>query len=167
MTIKERIDVKEIATQALEQARGDAYKAAHILEQHAQRDVNLANELLMPLLHQACYDAIRQVCIQDRRYVARQADSTLAKQAKEGAQRIQAHATRLMTFLLPLGQKRLQDATKQDIEANAAFYAKQASTMSQRSRWLELIARAMTGKKKVKTLMTEDQLLTLWQEAAA
>ena len=165
--MEQQIDIIDIARQALEQARGDAYKATGILEEHAKRDVNLANELLMPLLHQACYDAIRQVCIRDRGYVAKQADAALAQQATTGAERIQSHATRLMTFLLPLGQKRLEDATRPDVEANAAFYRKQASTMSQRSRWLELVARALTGKKKVKTVLTEDALLQLWQEASA
>ena len=44
------IDIIEIARQALEQARGDAYKGAQILEKLARKDVAIANELLMPLL---------------------------------------------------------------------------------------------------------------------
>lgn len=163
----EKIDILEIAEQALNQAKGDAYKAAAILEQHAKRDVNLANELLMRLLHTACYDAIRKVCIRERGYVARQADSVVTAIAKTNAKSVQSHATRLMAFLLPLGQKRLEDATKTDIEANATFYRKQASTMGQRARWLELVANQLQGKRKVKAALTEDVLLSLWQEAAA
>jgi hypothetical protein len=163
----ERIDITDIATQALNEAAGDAYKASQILEEHAKRDVNLANELLMPLLHQACYDAIRQVCIRQRGYIARQADNVIAAAAADGAKRLASQASRLMDFILPLGQKRLSEATRQDIEANAAFYQRQAKTMAERSRWLVLVARELQGKRKVKTSLTEDKLLALYKEATA
>jgi len=163
----EPIDIVEIARKALEKAHGDAYKGAQILEGMARKDVAIANELLMPLLHQASYDAIRKVCMRERGYVARHADSAVASMARSGAKSVQSHATRLMAFLLPLGQKKLQDATRADIEANATFYRKQASTMSQRGRWLELVANEVTGKKRVKAALTEERLFALWQEAAA
>lgn len=164
---QEVIDIIDIARQALEQAGGDAYKGAKVLEGMARKDVAIANELLMPLLHQASYDAIRKVCIRERGYVARHADSVVTSMAKTSAKSVQSHATRLMAFLLPLGQKKLQDATRTDVEANADFYRKQARTMSQRGRWLEMVANEVTGKKQVKAALTEDRLFALWQEAAA
>jgi hypothetical protein len=163
--LKERVDVYEIAGQALEQARGDAYKATQILEEHARKDVNLANELLFPLLHQACYDAVRKVCIRERGYVARQADNVIAATAQDNARRVKSHATRLMSFTLPYEAKPLGEATRDEVLRNSEFYQKQARTELQRARWLALVAERLQGRKKVKNAMTEDDLMRLWQES--
>jgi hypothetical protein len=50
-------------------------------------------------------------------------------------------------FDLPSGLK-LGDATREQVEAAAMFYSKQAKNMQIKGRWLESIAETMKGKTK-------------------
>lgn len=159
------MNVQELAQSTLEAANGDAMKATALLEEHARKDVNVANELLMPLLHQACYDAIRRACIQTRGYIAKQADASLKAQASDGKQRIIAHGRGLMDWILPHGAVVLAEATQDQIMKAVDFYRKQARTELHRATFLELVSKRVGGRKKVKNACTESQLLGLWQEA--
>ncbi len=148
--------VSELAQQALSEANGDAAKATAILEEHAKRDVNLANELVMPLLRQACYDAIRAVCRSERRNIW-----TAPNYTKGGnGQRVTQLASRLMDFPLPGGLP-LAKATRQDLEHAVDFYGKQAQRMAQIREWLHKVAERVDGRKMVKSCLTEQQLAEL------
>ena len=148
--------VAELAEQALKESRGDAVKATAILEEHAKRDVNIANDLLMPLLRQACYDAIRSVCRRERRDIW-----TAPNYTKGGnGQRVTQLASRLMDFPLPGGLP-LAKAKREDLEQAVDFYGKQAQRMAQIREWLHKVAERVDGRKMVKTCLTEQQLAEL------
>jgi len=163
--MENRIDIADIARSTLDAANGDALKASALLEQHARRDVKVANALLLPLLHQACYDAIRAVCKLERGYIWRQAASDLARHNSEGANRVRSHGRRLMDFILPHGAMRIGEATNAELLRAVDFYRKQARTEMQRARWIELIAQHVEGRRKVKNALTEDRLSELYQQA--
>jgi len=164
--IQNEIDIRDIARSTLEEAGGDAITAAKLLEDHAKRDVNVANALLLPLLHQACYDAIRAVCKQERGFIWKAAEQDLKRQATAGASRVRAHGRRLMDFILPHGAQRLGEATRAELIRAVEFYRKQAQTELQRARWLELVAERVEGRRKVKNALSEDRLGELFREAA-
>ena len=148
--------VNDLAEQALKESRGDAVKATAILEEHAKRDVSVANDLLMPLLRQACYDAIRSVCRRERRDIW-----TAPNYTKGGnGQRVTQLASRLMDFPLPGGLP-LAKAKREDLEHAVAFYGKQAERMAQIREWLFKVAERVDGRKMVKSCLTERQLAEL------
>lgn len=161
----ERDYVAEAALAALEANAGDQVKAARALEEKVRKDSALRKHLLEPLITYACHQAVG---IQIRQHRGRvwNGPRAVPKGAGDRAGRLEALAVEMLSsFPLPGGLP-LAEATREDLAAAADFYAKQATDMAHKGRWLQLIGQSVPDGKRVRDVLTEDRLRELKKEAA-
>jgi hypothetical protein len=154
--------VTQAAREALLAADNDVLKATEALRQRVKGNPALFRQLMEPLVHDACYDAVRAQC-----RVQRSAIWSPPVHRADSADRVKALAqSNLMSFPLP-GGLRLGDATREDVVKAREFYASQADSMAHKARWLELVAQSLTGRKTVAKALTETRLQELKEAAAS
>lgn len=161
--VTEERSVSSAARESLASANGDIKAAVETMRKIVAKDRRLRDELTEPLIGEACYDAIRAILRGDRRTI------WLAPRAEDGAKEAEARVVHLasgnlLMFPLP-GGKRLAEAMREEISAAATFYSRQASDMKHKARWLELVAKAVPGKRKAGQVLTETRLRELQEEA--
>ena len=152
----EKISV--IARKALASSEGDLSKATEKMEKAVRANPTLFNELMWPLVHDACYDKLRSLVRTDREKIWTAPNYTQGGNGR----RLHALASTLLDFPLPNG-KRMRDASKADLVEAATFYGTQAKDMSHKARWLDAIA-ARVGRKKVGDVLSAEQLAKLQEE---
>lgn len=150
--------IADVVAESLKKAKGDLSAATDLMHARVLRDDYLLRVLMSPLVRQACYDTLRQNLRSERREVW-----TAPNYTKGGnGQRLEALATTLLDFRLPLGII-LRDAKRDDVEAAAQWYETSAGNMHHKARWLRAIAEKL-GRGKVGSKLTAEQLAEL-QEA--
>lgn len=160
--------VATAAKAALANANGDARLATQKLEEAVRKDRVLRDQLLEPLISNACYDAIRAQCGRERRAVWKAPVEKLVPKrgGPTGTVRVvQLAAGTLLMFPLP-GGKHLGDATREDIAKAASAYASQSEDMAVKARWLQLVLQSLPEGKKVGEVLTDKRLRELQKEAS-
>lgn len=145
-------NIHGLASDALNSSGGDVEQATALLESRAKNDSTIWMALTGPLLSQACYDAVRKICREQRREI------WFSENYDKGGNgdRVAIHAKGLLDWPLP-GGKRLRDAGKEDLDKAADFYHRQASQMMRVAYFLERISEKV-GKKTVGDKFTEEKL---------
>jgi len=139
----------------------DVTEASRRLEEEARHCRELYDYLTSPALPKLCYAAVSQTYRDNRQKVW-----TAPNYTKGGnGHRVANHAQTLLDFPLP-GGKRLRDATSQDLQEAAEFYAKQAADMSAKSAWLTRVGERVGGN-KVADVMDADELDKLRRQEEA
>lgn len=162
--------VAEAARKALKTAKGDVQVAVAALEGNVRRNAVLREALTDPLIHEACYDAVRQQIRKTRHAVWTPPNvatgSRASKQAiaEQSARVIHLATGTMLMFPLP-GGKPLKDATRAEIMAASGFYERQGKDMAEKATWLRLVAQCITGKKTAGAVLTDKRLRELQVEA--
>jgi hypothetical protein len=158
-----------VAERFLDLANGDIREATRLMEKSVHADRSLFYQLMTPLVHNACYDAIRGVARSKRKILwntPRHADNDADRQV----QRIKAMGTGnlLMFFPLPYGGKPLGEARASDLDDAIAFYKKQSHDMHTKGIWLQLVRNALgSSRKKVCSVLSEEDLTRFEAQAKA
>lgn len=157
--------VREAAQVALTKSDGDVQAAADLLEANVRKSRDLRDALTEPLITNACYDAVRAVCIKERRAIWQPPREVRVKSLVAGASRVKKLAAgNLLMFPLP-GGKRLTDANRAEITKAVHFYDSQSRDMGQKARWLQLVAQHLEDDKTVGEVLTDERLRELQTEA--
>jgi len=136
------LSVRDVAAKSMEKAGGDIQEATDIMEQWIIGDDRLFNELMTPLVREACYNALRKTVQEERRNVW-----TAPNYTKAGnGDRLVSTALTLLDFRLPHNLKVLREAGKDDLIAGADWYEKHAGNMQHKARWLRAIAEKIGSK---------------------
>ena len=160
-TLADQPSVAETARECLEKAGGDVRAAVPLMLERVRKNRALRDALTEPLLSDACYGAIRNECRIQRRDVW-----TPPNYSKGGnGARVIALATSLLDFPL-LGGMRLADATREQVQKSAEFYASQSADMGHKARWLQLIAQSVPDEKRVADVLDEARLAELRRETS-
>lgn len=150
--MKTTVAVPQTSRQCLLEAGGDVTKATNRMSAIIRDDKALFQQLMWPLIDNACYDAIRQECRLQRRKIwetPRYTEDNILAVA----------STRLMDMILPGGLK-LGEAHKNDLLDAAEFYDRQAENMAHKGRFLSAVAGKLNGK-RVNRALDEEQLCEL------
>lgn len=162
------------AKAALDDANGDLNVATNMMVAAAKQSAPLKAALLEPYLKGACREVLRrqiqsvrrEVWTRTARHAAGQSKPAAVVEQQQRSRVVQLAAGTLLMFPLP-GGKRLGDATRDEINAAAEFYSKQASDMGAKSRWLQLIGQSVPEGKRVSDVLTDRRLAELQAEAAS
>lgn len=134
--------VRDVAAEAMDKAGGDIQEATSIMERWVFGNKRLFDELMTPLVREACYNALRKTVQEERRNVW-----TAPNYTKAGnGDRLVSTAMTLLDFRLPHNLKVLREAGKDDLIAGADWYEKQAGNMQHKARWLRAIAEKVGSK---------------------
>lgn len=164
---KQRIEdpVALAAQEAMKEGGGDVQKASRLLEAAVRKNRDLRDALTDPLLANACYDAVRKVCIVERRAIWKPPVEKRVASIVTGAKRVvQLAAGNLLTFPLP-GGKKLGEATRAEISKAAEFYRSQSADMQSKAKWLQLVAQSIPEDKTAGDVLTDKRLRELQKEA--
>jgi hypothetical protein len=162
-----KVSTSGAAERALKKAKGDARRATDILMDEARRDTELYTELMEPWLSQAAYAAIRQLCQRERKAIWTAPNYDRAGSGARVVDLAKGNAESLLNFRLPIdGLPRLGDATREEVAMAAEYYGSRAKDMGAKARWLTLICQSITGRKKVKSVLSDARLRELQDEAA-
>lgn len=149
----------ELARQYIEEST-DVSEAHQRLVDAASNDRELFDEITQPWLRQACYDLVRRQCRNQRRaiYNAPSGDDP------QNGERLIQNARSMMSMPLSSG-KQLRHATREDLEAESAFYRKQAHKMASMAQFYASVAEMLdTGQTVGETL--DEASLSEIREAA-
>lgn len=138
----DELSVRDVAAESMDKAGGDIQEATSIMERWVCGDKRLFNELMTPLVREACYNALRKTVQEERRNVWTAPNYT---KAGNGG-RLVSTAMTLLDFRLPHNLKVLREAGKDDLIAGADWYEKQAGNMQHKARWLRAIAEKVGSK---------------------
>lgn len=153
------ITIRDIATEALDEAGNDVVRAAQIMEETIAADERKYRLVMDPLVASACYTAVSQA-VRGARSAVWTAPNYSA--GGNGSRVRLLSAGNLMMFPLPGGQY-LRGANKQEVEAGAEFYAKQGRDMMLKGAFLAKVAEQL-GDKTVDKVFTEESLRSLQAE---
>lgn len=159
--------VSETARKALRDAGGDVVSASRLMEASVRRDLALREAITDPLISSACYDAVRQECIKERRQVWRPPVERWRPGRVSGSGRV-VHLAKGTLLMFPLpGGKPLGNANRSDLATAESFYSSQAADMGHKARWLQLIAQSVPLGKVVSDVLSDDRLRELQELARA
>lgn len=128
--------------------------------QRLAEDIAADPSLLMPIAELAARQLVGQRLSADRKAIITRAQSI---SDRDRVLQAELAATNLwMDFPLMCGT-RLGDATRQEVTATAERYLKLGRANTKRGRFLQSVAQAVTGKKKVRQVLTEDQINLRWK----
>lgn len=150
--LKSDVTVPGISRYCLEDGDGDVAKATEQMSALVRKDKSLFQQLMWPLIDNACYDAIRAECRSQRRKIwetPRYTEDNILVVA----------STRLMDLILP-GGLTLGQAHRKDLLTAAEFYDRQAENMAHKGRFLSAIAEKLNGK-RVNRVLNEGDLCEL------
>jgi len=157
-----RVSANTLAASILDELNHDCAAAAAELERRVLADDALFQEVMMPLVRQACV-SFMSVVVRSRRAsscasVTSQADSAIA-----GTSALVARASSLLDFPL-YGGKLLRNATAAECTDSARQYEKQAADMAGKGRFLRSVAK-QAGDRVVGQALTEIELVRLFKQA--
>lgn len=162
------ISLQETIQQAIGEASNDAPAAAQLLEKWVRKDRRLFNELMMPYLSGACWDAIRRYCRREKRSLWTAPRYHMSGKGERVIHLAENNARSLFDFRLPLpGLPRLGDSNKEQVQSAEEFYQSQAKDMHAKAYWLHLIVEKMSANTTVRQQLSEELLLKLQQKALA
>ena len=155
--VPNRVNVSDAARRAMDGA-ASYREGAQILLEMAERDPDLMSAIIDPWKLRAAEDAVGLAM----KGVRRRTWESTQRQIDPGriAALIQSNREMLLDFPLP-GGLALRNATKDDVTAASLFYSTQASDMSHKARWLELIAKKVPKGKTVADALNNDALAKL------
>jgi hypothetical protein len=160
--------IAEAARRAVKEGGGDPRSATDILEAAVRKDQRLRDAIMAPLVRQACYSVVSAEIRRERSTVWNSTPKERVERiGRSQTQRvIQLAAGTLLMFPLPGGVK-LGEATRVQIAEAATFYGRQASDMSDKARWLRLVAERVPEGKTAGQVFTDQALRDLQAEACA
>jgi len=157
--------IDEIATEALEKAKGDVIKATAIMAKRVLDNDVLYHRLMDPLVQNACYDVVRGLIRKNRGQIYNMPQPTPERASLGVLSLATGLLATLLDFPLP-GGKRLGDATRVEINGHVVFYETQSKDMRIKARWLKLVAgRLRRDDVTVAEVLSDKQLRRLKEEA--
>jgi hypothetical protein len=155
--------------QALRKFGGDRRKAEDHIFNTLRDDPHLMREMIRSAIFHGINETARKAQAGDRSSifasVQKQPPVKTAEQHRADAQATIRVITRsLLDYPLRDGTK-LKDATREAIVADAKHLEAQANTMSQRAKWLQLIAQSVGDGKRCGDVVSEDRARELLEEA--
>jgi hypothetical protein len=106
--------IQRLAARILNDANGDVQTATEALVRAVRKDPQLYRTIMDPLVREACYSKVREVCRANRQEIWHTPQPSITAQQSIAAL---AEATRSMLLNFPLpGGKALGDASKAEVE---------------------------------------------------
>ena len=157
-------DLADIARESFEAANNDARAAVGLMSDRVRKNPSLFKALMLPLVEEACYSQIRKIFRGERAIIWRTPNASDSGNGDRVVSLARGNLHMLMQFRLPNG-KPVAESKKPDLEEAASFYGKQASDMSHKSRWLNLVASELAEDLTVGEVLTEERLRILQEKA--
>lgn len=158
--------VTAMATAELAAANNDVQAATLSMTQKVMGNPTLYHELMNPLVRNACYNVITNLCSQRRQIIWQQPQPTAAQ--NRTAVSAAANGSRLSLFNFQIaGGKELGNAVWSEINKDIQSRGKRLKTESHELRWLTLVAKPMKNKptKTVRQIFTLAKLQSLKAKA--
>lgn len=155
------INLYSLAADALDEKNGDVQKAVNYLRLRLNKD--------RALLEIVLEEAVQFALSEKPRAASKATRYNLVASVERAANRgsvvalSRGIAASLLDFRLP-GGKKIKDANRSEIEADAEFYGRQASDMGHKARWLRLIAQSIPDGKLGGDVISAERALELWEE---
>lgn len=162
--IDHRARLMEIVREELKRADGMAVDAAPRIADIVRGDAALFRVVADPLIDAACYEMAAQQVRQTRKVVWTPPRTVSADDQR--ARVVRLSDSNLLNFPLP-GGLRLGAASRDELREAAGFYARQASDMAWKSRWLDLVQKRVPKTKCVADVLTDADLRDLQEKANA
>ena len=158
------VRLAEIVREELKRANGMAVDAAPHIAEAVRADGDLFRVVADPLIDAACYEMAAQQVRRERKSVWTPPRTVSDEDQKARVTALSNNT--LLNFPLP-GGVRLGAASREQLLAAAGFYARQASDMAWKSRWLDLVAKRVPKTKCVADVLTDADLRAMQEKANA
>lgn len=166
----EDVTLASLVRAALDTFDGDADKASEYLFKKLLKDQSLLRQVIRSAIGYAVYHKTQETVRKGRSEIvnlAYEAARMAGAKASKGPSRddVEAKARIVVAGLLdfPLaGGKKLRDATREEIAAQADRYEKQIKDEAHKARWLRLIEPIVPEGELAGEVLTEEQVQQLW-----
>jgi hypothetical protein len=156
--------IQRLAAKVLSDADGDVQSATEALVKVIKKDPQLYRALMDPLVREACYSKVREICRSNRQSVWNTSQPTPVTGQQAISALAQATRSMLLNFPLP-GGKALGDATRAEVETASREYLTNGKNMVVKGRWLAAVARLVPRNCVVRQKLTEQKLQSLKSKA--
>lgn len=158
----EFVSTRDAAKTAFEQAKGDVTKACALLRKWINRESNLYEMLVEPLIDRAIENQINHL-VRERRRCFNNAAQSNERNNTSGLLSMASSNVRDW-FDYPLaGGKKLGDATKADLLRETNYYDKSAKTQAHIARWLKRLSKKLSATDNVRDIFNSDSIEKLFE----